>query len=48
MGDLAQIVRAPSWGLSVGAARFYGWRWWLHVGPWIVLLAAAPKPEDEG
>lgn len=32
------ILRVPSWGLSLDEARYYGWRWGLHVGPWLVFF----------
>jgi hypothetical protein len=33
-----QAIRVPGWRLSIADARYYGWRWCLQVGPWLVLL----------
>lgn len=33
-----QLVRVPSWGLAAHGAIYYGWRWCLHIGPWLVFL----------
>jgi len=35
MSDHA-IVRVPDWGFSIGGARFHGWRWCVHIGPWLI------------
>lgn len=35
-----QIVRVPHWGISVNEASYYGWRWCLHVGPWLLFVSA--------
>jgi hypothetical protein len=35
------IVRVPGWGLSINDGRYYGWRWCLHVGPWLVFFGQA-------
>ena len=43
-----QICRLPTWGLSITEARYYGWRWGAHIGPWLVFVgqaAAALKGE---
>ena len=32
------IVRVPPWGLSLCEARYYGWRWSLHVGPFLIFF----------
>ena len=34
-----QIVKVPSWRLWLyqDRERYYGWRWYLHVGPFILL-----------
>lgn len=32
------VVRVPGWSLSLHEARYYGWRWCLHVGPWLVFF----------
>lgn len=37
MGGL-HCVRVPAWGLSAHAAAYYGYRWGLHVGPWLILV----------
>ena len=32
----------PTWGLSWPEdASYYGYRWGLHVGPWLVLIGKA-------
>jgi hypothetical protein len=32
-------VRVPDWGLDwIGDARYYGFHWSAHVGPWLVFL----------
>lgn len=31
-------IRVPSWGLTVTPARYYGYRWAAHIGPWIVFI----------
>jgi hypothetical protein len=33
-----QVLRVPSWGLSIADARYYGRRWGLHIGPLLVFL----------
>jgi hypothetical protein len=39
-------VRVPDWGLAwVGDARYYGWRWCAHVGPWLVFIRSATPAE---
>jgi hypothetical protein len=35
---MTQMIRVPPWGLGLYTARYYGWRWGLHVGPWIVFF----------
>jgi hypothetical protein len=35
------IVRVPGWGLSITEARYYGYRWGAHVGPWLVFFGQA-------
>jgi hypothetical protein len=35
------IVRVPGWGLSVNDGSYYGSRWCLHVGPWLVFFGQA-------
>lgn len=47
MGDLFVTVRIPSWGLSLSRADYYGWRWCLHVGPFLLFGApVALAPPD--
>jgi hypothetical protein len=29
------------WGCSINEARYYGWRWWLHLGPMHLLVGYA-------
>ncbi len=36
-----QFARVPGWGLSISEARYYGWRWCLHIGPWLVFFGQA-------
>lgn len=39
-------VRVPDWGLRwIGDARYYGWRWCAHVGPWLVFLRSCTKAD---
>lgn len=33
-----QILAAANWGLSIGQASYYGWRWLIHVGPFCVFV----------
>ena len=33
-----QFGRVPGWGLSISEARYYGWRWCLHIGPFFVFF----------
>ncbi len=33
-----QVVRVPGWCLSFGGAEYYGRRWCLSIGPWLVFL----------
>lgn len=36
------IVRVPDWGLELHTdASYYGWRWCLHAGPWLVFMGSA-------
>ena len=37
------IVRVPSWRLEVVTADYYGWRYCLHIGPWLVFFWKAPQ-----
>lgn len=46
MGEWIQPVRVPGWGFDLGEARYYGWRWCLHIGPWLLFFAPSP-PETE-
>lgn len=32
------VVRIPSWGFEISRADYYGWRYCLHVGVWLVFL----------
>lgn len=41
-----RVLRAASWGLSAGEARYYGWRIFLHVGP--LAIYAWPGSGREG
>lgn len=39
------IVRVLSWGCSITEARYYGWRWGAHIGPWLVFFwRCEPRP----
>lgn len=40
-----QITRVPGIGFSIEEARYYGWRWALHVGPWLVFFWPMPEPQ---
>ena len=40
-GTAMTIVRVPGWGLSITEARYYGYRWGAHVGPWLVFFGQA-------
>ena len=31
-------VRLPSWGLSINRADYYGYRWGLHLGRWLIFI----------
>ena len=31
-------VRLPSWGLSINRADYYGYRWGLHLGRWLIFM----------
>ncbi len=39
-----QITRILGAGLNLTEARYYGWRWALHVGPWLVFFWPMPEP----
>ena len=41
MGAGMTIVRVTGWGLSITEARYYGYRWGAHVGPWLVFFGQA-------
>jgi len=30
------VLRTPSWGLSIGNASCYGWRWCIQLGPFCI------------
>ncbi len=32
------VIRVPSWGLTAARAEYYGYRWGLHLGPWLVFV----------
>jgi hypothetical protein len=32
-------VRVLSWGCSINDARYYGYRWGGHIGPWLIFVA---------
>jgi len=32
------IIHHGLWRLSLGTGRYYGWRWWLHLGPLVILI----------
>jgi hypothetical protein len=32
-------VKVLPWGLSISNARYYGYRWALHIGPWLIFVA---------
>lgn len=38
MGKHIHIVRLPTWGLSITAASYYGYRWGLHLGPVLIFI----------
>jgi hypothetical protein len=31
------------WGFSGGDGAYYGWRWWLHIGPVLLLIGRASE-----
>lgn len=33
-----RLLWLPLWRLSIGTARYYGWRWWVRVGPVLILI----------
>lgn len=33
-----QILRVPGWGLGLHDARYYGRRWCVEVGPWLIFF----------
>ena len=37
-------IRLPMWGLSITAARYYGYRFGLHIGPWLIFVGRSPEP----
>ncbi len=39
MSKHVQFVRVPSWGFSwLGGADYYGRRWCLHLGLWLIFI----------
>jgi hypothetical protein len=32
------VCRLPVWGFSCDNASFYGWRYAVHIGPWLVFF----------
>lgn len=36
-----EVIRLP-FGFGFGGASYYGRRWWLHVGWWVILFGRAP------
>lgn len=40
---MAHVVRLPVLGLAVHDATYYGYRWGLHVGPWLIFIGEARK-----
>lgn len=44
-----QVLRVPSWGFSLERGDYYyGWRWWLQIGPFLVLIGILPGVKDDG
>jgi hypothetical protein len=39
---LIRALRAGSWGLSCGEARYYGWRLFVQIGRLVILAGRAP------
>lgn len=35
---MVQFVRVPGWGFSIDDAGYYGWRWCIHFGPWLIFI----------
>ncbi len=43
-----RFVRLPEWGLAwLGDARYYGWHWCAHVGPWLILIWQCSEADME-
>jgi hypothetical protein len=42
MSSHIHSVRLPTWGLSITEARYYGYRFGLHFGPWLIFIGATP------
>ncbi len=41
------FARLPGWGLSWPCdASYYGYRWGLQVGPWLVLIGTKRGGDD--
>jgi hypothetical protein len=40
---MSHVVRLPVWGLSIHEAGYYGYRWGLHIGPWLIFVGSAAK-----
>lgn len=42
---MIRILRAPHWSFSVSDGSYYGWRWWITLGP-LVILMSRNNPEE--
>lgn len=31
-------IRVPDWSLDLSDARYWGWRWCLHIGPFLIFF----------
>jgi hypothetical protein len=39
---MMQAVCLPRWHLSAGDAAYYGYRWHVCMGPWLVMFGKVP------
>jgi hypothetical protein len=45
---MIHAVKLPTWGLGLEDASYYGYRFGLIVGPWLVFLGKAKDQEAKG
>ena len=42
-----QVMRVSGWGLWLHEARYYGWRWCLCIGPFLIFFWNVNTQSDE-